>query len=343
MENIPIGIYKCSVSDCSISTTGKCVNGLPIADCTNKIPIFKDSESLEQDPIPEVAAKPLTRKLPWGDVFDDNNLPNVTNRFPAKMVLVIGEPKVGKSTLYAAIIDRFHKGEFEKYFFHSTRTPIGFERICHLARIKSKGEKPDTERTKSYQFSYLHLSIRDKTLNGYPKHLIFADVNGERFQDARNSDDEVRKLTILKRCDYIFFVADGLKLTSNETKHIAKQDVWKIIDRCRQNNMWPENLKIHLLVTKWDEVVLAGKVDEITTFFISPTQKKYNNILGQIIQIASRSMSKEVPSRTGIEQFIDICMEKASMRKIEEDCPITIQRQFQKFKFRAVDDDKLSE
>lgn len=330
MEAVEIGTFKCSQSECSISTTGKCVNGLNPTECTNKIPVKKEERVIdEQVPTPNNVK---TMRLQWGESFKEAELAHITYRYPCKLILAVGEPYVGKSTLYAALFDSFHQGGCGDLIFASSKTPIGFERICHYAREKCKGNTPDTERTKSHEFSFLHLSVRKKDLSEIPQHLVFADVNGEIFQNAKNSDEEITKLSLLKRADHIFFIADGGLLIKNAEKHIVKDDVTKMLQRCLQNNMLNSDQGVHLIVTKWDQVNAAGKTKTVDEFFIQPILKQFSSVIENIIPVASRSVNEEIPSRFGLDTFLNICLSTKSPAPREE-FKAEIQRQFQRFKY----------
>jgi hypothetical protein len=326
-----IGKYKCSQPECSIQQTGKCVNGLGIEECPNKIGIINNSEEEENEEQQTPESK--TIRIPWGDVYQEKDLTNLTYRYPCKLIILVGEPSCGKSTLYAALFDSFHKGGCGEYIFSCSRTPIGFEKICHFAREKSKGKTPSTERSKSYEFSYYHLGVRTADLSRPTEHLLFADVSGERFQIAKDSDDEILKLNILKSADKIFFIADGGLLIDNEEKHKAKKDITDMINRCLQNGMLSERQGINLIVTKWDEINSAGKTKEIHDFFVVPILTRFKSILKKVINVASRSMNDNIAPRTGVDEFLQECLSSDEKPEFLKVFPENISRQFQKFKF----------
>lgn len=326
--------FICTQTECSLITTGRCVNGLEPEDCPNrKINVLKDTI-----PIPSITEDerlPETIRLPWGESFSEEEISHITYRYPCRLILAIGEPSCGKSTLYAALFDSFQKGGLGEYIFASTKTPIGFEKICHLAREKCKGKIPTTERTKSHEFTYLHLAVKNKVTNEKIEHLIFADVNGERFQAAKDNDEEMIKLSVLKRADQIFFIADGGLLLSNGEKHVVRSDAWKIIDRCIQNNMI-NNQGVALVITKCDEINSVGKTEDITNFFVRSTQNKYPDLISKVIWVASRSNNTEVPPRTGLDDFLNTCLRSQKEAKEERDFLPSIQREFQKFKYEKI-------
>jgi hypothetical protein len=330
METVEVGTFNCSQPECSILSTGKCVNGLPPRDCPNKITILKDDPQSNNGISPETKELEIVR-LKWGDTFSEEDVSYITYRYPFKLILLIGEPSCGKSTLYAALFDSFHKGGCGNYFFAATRTPIGFERICHYAREKCKGRESDTERTKSNEFTYLHLAVREKTLKTEIEHILFADVNGERFQLAKDSDEDTRKLDVIKRADQIAFIADGALLLDSGLRHVVKRDVWKMIDRCLQNSMINDVQGVTLIVTKWDKISAAGKTIEVTDFFIIPTLSRYG-LIQNVVKVASRSLNEEVPPRTGLDEFLTICLKKNQPSGNKGYIPV-LDREFQKFKY----------
>lgn len=331
MKIAEIGAFKCGLPECSIETTGKCVNALDIEDCPNKIGVI-ESVSSGQEPEQTMPEARTTVRLPWGVKFSEDNLADITYRYPCTMVLLIGEPSCGKSTLYAAIFDSFHKGAIGEYMFAGTRTPLAFEELCHLAREKSKGKKSDTERTKSYEFVYYHLAARKSDLSEVKKHLLFADVNGEKYQAAKLKDEEIIKLGILKKADHLFFIADGSLLCDNKQKHIVKKDIWNMLSRCLQNGMISKTQNVNLIVTKWDAVHEKNKARDITDFFIDETLKKFPSVITSTLKIASRSLNEHVPPRTGIDDFLKICLANP-VQRAESLYQPDITREFQRFKF----------
>jgi double-GTPase-like protein len=330
MDGVTAGLYKCNQSDCSMGTDGRCVNGL--SDCPNKIKVTLDDPLPDTEIQNDLTLHKAVLPIPWGENFTDDNLSTITYKYNSKLILLVGEPSSGKSTLYAALFDSFHKGACGSYYFTSTKTPIGFEEICHLAREKSKGRTPRTERTKSYEFTYFHIAVRLQDLTQPEEHIIFADVNGERFQDAMNSDDDVLKLSVMKRADQIFFIADGGLLIDNNERHVVKDNVWRMIKRCLQNNMIGSNQQVFIIVTKWDEISAAGKTKEVNDFFISKTLNEFKHTIKKELRVASRSMIDAVPPRTGIDEFLKMCLTPRSIPESENYIPI-IKRQFQKFKY----------
>lgn len=335
MNSVEPGKFKCSLTECSIFTSGKCVNQLAIEECENKISILAEELEMPEENNDEPSKTNIVQ-LPSGRSFEEDELSIITYKYPSRLILLLGEPSSGKSTLYGALFDSFHKGGCGEYLFAGTKTPIGFEEICHYAREKCKGRTSRTERTKSYQFAYLHLAVRHRSLQQDQRHLIFADVNGERFQAAKDSDEEMQKLNVIKRANHIFFIADGRLLLDPGERHTVKNDVKNLISRASQNDMFTVGQSVSLVVTKWDEINASGKEKEVEDFFIIPTVSRFGKLIQSVLKVASRSINDEVPARTGIDIFLHHCVQDVIPSESQIKLPV-LDREFQKFKYRDKD------
>jgi hypothetical protein len=109
-----------------------------------------------------------------GEELTDNGLGEITSEVDGKLVLLLGEPSSGKTTLFASLFDQFQKGPVADYLFAGSKTQIGFEKRCHFARVVSKGVHSNTERTfLSNGISYLHLAVRKKKIRSTIATFIF--------------------------------------------------------------------------------------------------------------------------------------------------------------------------
>ena len=324
----------CTNEDCEYNTNGICVEGKG-KDCQFLELLLDDQQSALKsiEKTDDIESKIF--RLPSGNDLSESELISLTYKFNCNLILLIGEPECGKSTLYASIFDRFQKGNLGGFYFSQTVTPISFEERAHHARMISQNKKSLTGRTNTKVFGYLHLGIRDKDLSMPIQHLIFADVNGEKYQDARNNDDVMRSLTVLKRASHIFFIADGEALLDTSKRQIVRSDIIKLVQRAIQNDMFRISQKINLLVTKWD-VIHAGQEEEnIKNFLINPLLNKFPDLFNKVFfLIASRSQNQKYPAGSGLEEFIELCLTKPGTEAIENLEVGMSAREFQKFKYR---------
>ncbi|MBW8683515.1 hypothetical protein K1Y79_04135 [Chitinophaga sp. B61] len=290
----------------------------------------------EDESEPEVAIpESTTHIIPSGDDLQENELSTITYQFKSNLVVLIGEPECGKSTLYAALLDRFHKGPIGDFNFAGCLTPIAFEKRAHYARLKSKSKSSDNERTKSFEFSYLHLEVRHRSLLFKSQHLLFADINGEKFQRANDADDEMSTLGILRYASHIFVLANGSTLLHNSNRHALKANIISTIERALQNQLLVGKERLNLVITKWDKIDAANEIEKINSFFIQPLKERFPTLFGEILFIASRSLNPNVKWGEGLDVFLDKCLSQGNPKqvttKVIEEHEIV--REFQRFKY----------
>lgn len=329
---------KCSQEGCPYETDGVCLEGhgenCPFL--TNLIESTLIPQEDEEKPVQEENTE--LHVLPSNDEITNADVERITYRYSTNLILLIGEPESGKSTLFASLFDRFQKGAFMDYFFAGTKTPLGFERKCHHARVISLNKVSKTERTKTKEFTFLHLAIRERNLLSDAKHLLFADVNGEKFQAARNDDDEMLSLKVFSNADHICFIVDGSHLVNPKLRQTAKSNLFKIIDRALQNGMISPDKGINIIITKIDMVATKEEQDSLESFFVTPLNTKYSAIIRKLIKVASRSKNVNVPAGFGIDDFLKLSLERkmnsVNLKSEFLSKPDLDLREFQKFKYR---------
>jgi len=328
-------LRPCSQTGCPHGTTGICMenNG---KECQYLNGFVK--EEVVPAPVETSVIEAELYHLSGNREIEEKHTSRITHDFPCNLVVLVGDPECGKSTLYAALYDKFQKGPCAGYLFAGSKTPIAFERRCHHARLISLNKKSKNERTYSREFAYLHLSVRLETLDEPARHIMFADVNGEKYQNARNQDDEMLSLGVFHRANLICFIADGDLLIDPAKKNAAKANLLKLIGRAVQNNMINTAKGITILITKWDVVEANEKVEEINNFINVSLKKRFPDLVKQTLYIASRSQNSRIPAGTGIESFLDLCLKKSCAQAYDySDIVLTLDslRQSQKFKYRT--------
>lgn len=201
----------------------------------------------------------------------------ITIASPTRIILLAGDPESGKTTLLASIYQLFEKGPFAGYIFAGSLTLPGFERRCHLSRIESGGSGSDTERTKhSEGQKVLHLRVRKENLTEPIQDLLISDFSGEYFDSAKNSSQECRKLSIIKRADHFVLLLDGKKLINEELQHKVKTDGFTLLRSCVDSGMLGMESHVDILFTKWDLVEASSRKDEVV-FFTSQIEATFKD------------------------------------------------------------------
>lgn len=327
--------FSCDqAEECPVRKTGMCLEGLDPAACTHATEIASENQYEDLEETNSTLLVQDSVSFYVAEELQERNLLSITARFNTKMVLLIGEAGCGKTTILASLFDQFQRAKFVKYLFAGSKTQIGFERSCHLARLVCNGQFADTERNKSLTFSYLHLAVRERSLSTPIKHLLFTDVSGEQFRLIRDSDEEVQKETIFNKADVIFFIVDGEKLSSLDDRQVIKQNANKLIDRISSANKISSNKEIILVVNKWDKVVSAGAEESLNTFFIRPFMTKFPKLIKTVLHVASRSEIESISEGHGLEDFLTYCFAEEKEEDRTEVLNVKMPREFQKFKYR---------
>jgi len=298
----------CEQSLCTFAENGICMDGK--GENCSFLKNISDSEiTIRQD---TEEAFPTTKKsdiikIASGDDLTAETFEKLTYEVPTKLILLIGEPDCGKSTLFASIFDRFQKGNFGQYSFAGTETPIGFERRAHHARIVSQNLSSKAERTTTGEFTYLHLKLKRRD-DSVTSHILFADISGEKYKDARASDSIMQSINIFRYSSHIFLIANG-ELLLNGGRHDLRTSLIHFMNRALKNNVLVPNQLVHLLITKWDKVLAANKAAEAQIYLVDHLKNKYPTIISnKTFLIASRSVNADYPAGSGLDIFLDQCV-----------------------------------
>lgn len=280
---------NCDQEDCPVRDNGKCLEGLDIESCSH----FYLSEP-EEDLLNDYSIKNPNIKETF-KLFDGNDLSIdeiklITYAYKYNLIVIIGESDSGKTTLLASIFDLFQIGGFSNFAFSGSLTSVGFERRCHFSRESSKAELPDTEKTRSQDFNFLHLAIKKiNELNKPSRHLLLSDISGERFRDATSSSSFMKDLEVLKYSDHIIFLLDGKRLADKFTRTLVLANSHQFIRRAIDVGIFDSNTEITIVTSKYDLVASIEdfKFDEIVKI---PFETKFSSKLKKIefLNIAAR-------------------------------------------------------
>ncbi len=223
-------------------------------------------------------------------------------------MVVAGAAECGKTSLVAGIYGLFHQGPFGGFLFAGSQTLPGFERRCHLARLSSGNITPDTERTKFTDDQHL-LHIR--LSNGQPGDyydLLLSDIRGEAFRRASDSADDCRKMTILKRADFITVLIDGGRTVDKKERQAAFSSADALIGQCVDTGMLGKTSIVQAVLTKWDLVAAASAaqvcfVDEKLHWLVNRYAGRIGTITSHKVAIR-RSNSHGIKTGHGIADLL---------------------------------------
>ena len=318
--------HSCKLGDCSVATTGKCVEALDLSVCPNYVPEASDegpelTEELNQND--EATGDPRvdidTVNLPDGLDFDVVTGSLVTRAHLTRVIVVAGDKDCGKTTLVTSVYELFQLAPVAGYLFGGCRTFTGLERRCFSSRLASERSYADTIRTSRGDGQrFLHLKVRAEDLSRPPQDILFSDISGELFKDACNSTEECQQLQILKRADHIALCLDGKKLASAALRHEAFNTTSLFLQSALDAEMIGHKTFVDILVLKRD---LLGTNDASSQAldYVGKLQEKISNgfkdEFGRLRfhEIAARPMVAGFPFGYGLEQVLPSWVEETPL------------------------------
>lgn len=245
--------------------------------------------------------------LPSANAMTYEEAYSITAASRTRLIVLAGAPRSGKTTLVAALFHVFQRGRFGEYWFSKCATLLGFDERCHDARICSLREQQDTERTKAgTQQLLLHLQVC-KRETGAVTDLLFLDMSGEDFEDARDSVEECAKLRFLRRADHFVLLVDGKHLADLSKRQKAKADALTLLRSCFDSQQLNKYALVDVLISKWD-LAVANKeqVETVTTFadlLATQVKERFGSRCGRlrIARIAARP-DNDFPLGYGLDE-----------------------------------------
>ena len=146
-------------------------------------------------PVQPVPAIPELISLPSGTVLTEVQAQTMATDRSVRLIVIAGAVDCGKTTLLTSLYELFQTGPVKTSQFAGCDTFPAFEQRCHLSRVDSENENPDTVRTPydGPHPEYLHVKIQDGAGEDGHIDFLFTDVSGEMFEHARNSTDECKQ------------------------------------------------------------------------------------------------------------------------------------------------------
>jgi hypothetical protein len=210
----------------------------------------RDGDSDDDD---ESQLSPKGILLPSGTSMQPDDSLRITCARSTRLIVIAGAADSGKTTLIASIYERFLQGPFARFNFAGSSTLRGFEQVCHPGRVASGLVAPATDRTlRSEGRKLLHLRVRpanDPTID-----LLISDLSGEEFDDARESGEDARRLTVVSAAHRLVIMVDGGKLVQFESRQAAREESTTLLRTFVEEGLLPARTGVDIVFSKWDLV-----------------------------------------------------------------------------------------
>ncbi|MDN7752663.1 TRAFAC clade GTPase domain-containing protein [Burkholderia gladioli] len=249
---------NCTTAGCN-APLDRCIEGLSLEECPNFV-IGEEVEEVSIDTRRQDEPETVVRISRGGralsvDEADDCMLSAPSGRRLA-VICLVGVPDSGKTTLLASLYEIVRRNLAAELGFVGSETIQGFEERCHLSRLTSENETPDTPRT-SRELQFLHLSVLAKQ-TGTRVELFMTDRRGEQFQDVLDRPALSETLTEVRRGDNIGFLLDGEHLIDPDRRESAISKVVRLAMALK--TVVRQSTGVQLVVTKRDKI--HGNDDE---------------------------------------------------------------------------------
>ncbi|HZZ26779.1 MAG TPA: hypothetical protein VFE46_02130 [Pirellulales bacterium] len=267
---------------------------------------MEESKPIEEgnDAVDSVVEEGIVR-LSHGRALSFEDSYPITAASRARLILLAGLPKSGKTTLIASLFHGFQKGPFAGYAFSGSETLLGFDERCHDARISSRRSIATTERTKTGTTDLLlHLKVTGVS-DGQTTDILFVDMSGEHHDAIRDSVEECRNLAGLRRADHFVLLLDGEKLADTSQRQKAKTDAFVLLRSCLDSDELRSSSLVDIVITKWDLALGSGGTDEVETFakeIEAEGSTRFSNRCARLrfMRIAARPTSEALPFGWGL-------------------------------------------
>lgn len=318
--------HHCKLAECTVATTGKCIEGLELGSCPNYVgtEIVPEESSATEDS--SIAIEESSRGaagsnmvvLPDGLDFDPISGSRITRARLTQVIVIAGDKDSGKTTLVSSLYDRFQMGPFAGYMFAGSQTLPGFERRCFPSRIVSDRVRADTIRTtRGDGQKLLHMKIRTDDLSRQSQDVLLSDISGEFFKDACNSTEGCRQLEILRRADHVALCLDGERLASSVYRHETFHTGVLLLRSALDAGMIGPRTFVEILFTKHD---LLGPEGSVALQYVGSVRDRIANQFENrfaaltFFEVAAAAREKiEFPLAYGLDRVLPGWVEQTSL------------------------------
>ncbi len=337
----------CTQENCTVATSGLCLDGLRVEECPHYLPTAHAGTTDEPAAEPAVSSleelspaepSPYFVNIPYGDDLDSESARRIMRRARTNLIVLAGDVNSGKTTILAAIYERFVDGPFAGFLFAGSETLVGFERRCHPSRIASEEEKPDTDRTPRGQTRLVHLRLTKASEPNVTRDILFSDISGEDFESARDSVEFCQQMPILRRADCCLLLVDAERLASMKERRRTAIGAEMLLRSFLDSGMLNQSSSVDVLFTKYDKVFTDANRETVEKYIDAMGEdmaRKFGPRLGalEFHRVAARPETSEVLAPAfGLDKVLHGCAERREkIRTSETESYLPSNREFDRF------------
>jgi hypothetical protein len=275
---------------------------------------MKDDEPSSASPTDSVDAEPPAeaRVALGAGTGDDLLLSNreidaILSARRSKFIVVVGGVESGKTSLLASVFHGLLGGEFAgQRFEHSSSLPA-LSRMLWYITVQSRQSQPNLPRTVRVEgYAGVHLRLREADRS---QDLVFSDVSGEIFDEARRSPEGAEQSSYIARADAVALLIDGAKVAEPGLRDVEYNDLSTVVKRLQDCGYLKSSVPLAVVFTKIDLWRSSPEVCSIVDHFFEKLVKDRALTNARRIDTASLSNLKDLPSGTGVADFLRFVLE----------------------------------
>jgi double-GTPase-like protein len=226
------------------------------------------------------------------------------------VVVLAGGPNCGKTTLLAAIYERFGRGMVGGHYFLGSKTLHGFEMRCHRS-LHGQGPGGGSEgHTASDAPPWLHLRVARQEDPRREYELLLGDFSGDFFFTPIADGSRLpSEFPPLRRADHVCFTVNGGALAEPQLRaaeHRMSVDLLKAL--VADEDGIAGLAAISFVVTKWDLVVKQGSEarEAVSSLFEDLRSILPDRLDAEVgfIETAARSTASDLPIGFGVADLL---------------------------------------
>ena len=276
----------CSNAECSFATDDKCVEGYEIEDCPHAARLSLDDIPETEEPDIQLALPEPTIMLASGEALDRDKASILQRRNVSRSIGLIGPNDSGKTSLISGVYDLLQEGPVSGAAFAGSSTLIGFEKVCHLARVVSRRAAPHTERTsRGMDATFFHIDLHQENIG--LTSLFISDRSGEDYLAVTDQISQADQFFEIRRADCITLLVNGAQLADSKMRHEVKSATPHIVDALVEARAIRRGCRLAVVLTKKDSVVVSQRPERV--------QKDFDELVETIVSTHSTYLGDVKP------------------------------------------------
>lgn len=223
-----------------------------------------DIESEAEDERIESSSQYEKYQINSGEALDNDGFYKIAAKERTKMIMLVGPVACGKTTMETSVYQMFQRNPVYDYYFAGSQSLQGFEQRSYYTRIQSRGNTPETQRTRLDDTNVLlHLRLWNKNFQKF-ENIVLADLSGESFTNSIGQVEEIKKkYDFAGRADFLIGIVDGEKLCEKRTRNSVVAEMIELIRTFYDAEVLDSECILQIVISKYDLLRELDNLEEI--------------------------------------------------------------------------------